>query len=124
MRRTALLAALALSAVFLLQSANAASGGARGPQLSSARDEAAALQNETVGGPFTSLCTSSVSFGSNVLANCDSTVLPHNETAIAADPADARHLVGGVNDSELPPNGASGSAKSVAGYFTSFDGGR
>jgi hypothetical protein len=124
MRRTTALTAIALSAVFLLQNATAASGGARGPQLSSARDEAAALQNESVGGPFTSVCTSAVSFGTNVMANCDSTVLPHNETAIAADPADARHLVGGVNDTELPPNGASGSAKSAAGYFTSFNGGK
>jgi hypothetical protein len=124
MRRVVVSTFFALSAVVVLQSATAASGGARGPQLSSARDQAAAIQNESVGGPFTSLCTSAVSFGSNVMANCDSTVLPHNETAIAADPADAKHLVGGVNDTELPPNGASGSTKAVAGYFTSFDGGR
>src|SRR6266487_4759205 len=100
-----------------------ASGRAGGARLSSARDEAAALQNDSVGGPFTSLCTSSTAFGSNVMANCDSTVLPHNETAIVADPTDAAHLVAGSNDTELPPGGAPGAAKEVAGYYASYDGG-
>ncbi len=90
-----------------------------GPQLSSARDRAAALQNESVGGPFTSICTSTTAFGSNVMTNCDSTVLPHNETSLAADPNDPHHLVGGSNDTEL----VSGHAKAVLGYYTSFDGG-
>jgi hypothetical protein len=124
MRRSILfLAATVFAAALLTLPASAARGRGGGPQLSSARDEAAALQNESVGGPFTSLCTSSTTFGSNVQANCDSTVLPHNETAIAADPANPAHLVGGSNDTELPPNGASGSAKSALGYYTSFDGG-
>jgi hypothetical protein len=100
-----------------------ASDRASGARLSSARDEAAALQNESVGGPFTSQCTTGATFGSNVMANCDSTVLPHNETAIVADPTDAAHVVAGSNDTELPPSGAAGSAKEVAGYYTSFDGG-
>ena len=117
------LGATVFAAALLTVQASAAGRGTAGAQLSSARDEAAAFQNESVGGPFTSLCTSSTTFGSNVQANCDSTVLPHNETAIAADPANPAHLVGGSNDSELPPNGASGSAKSVLGYYTSFDGG-
>jgi hypothetical protein len=95
-----------------------------GAQLSSARDQAEALQNESIGGPFTSVCTASVASGSNVMTNCDSTLLPHNETAIAVDPNDAAHLVGGSNDTELAPNGASFSAKTVVGYYTSFDGGR
>lgn len=90
------------------------------PQLSSARDQAAALQNEPVGGPFTSLCTSSTAFGSNVMANCDSTVLPHNETAAVVDPNDPNHVVAGSNDTEL----VSGSAKTALGFYTSFDGGR
>src|SRR5712691_8190937 len=94
------------------------------PQLSSARDQAAAAQNESVGGPFTAVCDSSTTFGSNVMANCDSTVLPHNETSIAADPANPAHLVGSSNDTELPPAGTSGSTKSVLGFYTSFDGGR
>jgi hypothetical protein len=98
--------------------------GQGGPQLSSVRAQAAALQNESVGGPFSSLCSSSAAFGSNVMANCDSTLLPHNETSIAVDPNDARHLVGGSNDTELSPNGASFAAKNVAGYYTSFDGGQ
>lgn len=104
---------------------HSATGQARraGAQLSSARDRAAALQNESVGGPFTSVCTSTAAFGSNVMTNCDSTVLPHNETAIAVDPNSPTHFVGGSNDVELPPSGATGSAKSVAGYYTSFDGG-
>jgi hypothetical protein len=124
MRRSILfLGATVFTAALLTLQASAARGRAGGAQLSSARDEAVALQNESVGGPFTSLCTSSTTFGSNVQANCDSTVLPHNETAIAADPANAAHLVGGTNDTELPPNGASGSAKGVLGYYTSFDGG-
>jgi hypothetical protein len=112
-------------AVLALLPFSAAGAGNRagGAHLSSARDEAAALQNESVGGPFTALCTSTTTFGSNVMANCDSTVLPHNETAIVADPTDAGHLIAGSNDVELPPNGASGSAKTVAGYYTSFDGG-
>ncbi len=94
-----------------------------GVHLSSARDQAAALQNESVGGPFTALCTSTATFGSNVMANCDSTVLPHNETSIIVDPSNPNHLVGGSNDTELPPSGSSGSAKSVVGYYTSLDGG-
>ncbi len=94
-----------------------------GVQLSSARDRAAALQNESVGGPFTSLCTAETTFGSNVMANCDSIVLPHNETAIVVDPNDPNHLAAGSNDTQLPPNGA-GSARSALGYYTSFDGGK
>jgi hypothetical protein len=125
MRRTVIV--LAVAAAVLAVAATTAAGGqsssAAGVHLSSARDQAAALANESVGGPFASVCTSSATFGTNVMANCDSTVLPHNETAITADPADASHLVGGVNDTELPPSGAPGSAKEVAGYFTSFDGG-
>ena len=112
---------VALASGALSRTAVAQSKGGR--QLSSVRDLAVALQNESVGGPFTSVCVSSAAFGANVMANCDSTRLPHNETSIAVDPNDATHLVGGSNDTELPPNGASGSAKSVAGYYTSFDGG-
>ncbi len=88
--------------------------------LSSAREMAAALQNESGGGPFTSLCTSSTAFGSNLMANCDSTVLPHNETAVIVDPNDPNHVVAGSNDTEL----LSGSAKTALGFYTSFDGGR
>ena len=90
-----------------------------GAQPSSARDQAAALQNESVGGPFQGLCSSSAASGSNVMANCDSTVLPHNETAIIVDPNDPGHLVAGSNDTEL----VGPSAKSAMGYYTSFDGG-
>ncbi len=95
-----------------------------GIQPSSARDRAAALQNEIFGGPFTAVCTSTTAFGSNVMANCDSTVLPHNETSIIVDPNDAHHLTAGSNDTELPPNGSSGSPKSAMGYYTSFDNGK
>jgi hypothetical protein len=123
MVRTFVLCAAVVVTALLPFQASAAGGRAGGAHLSSARDEAAALQSESVGGPFTSLCTAATMFGSNVQANCDSTVLPHNETAIAADPANAAHLVAGSNDTELPPSGASGSAKGVAGYYTSFDGG-
>src|SRR5713101_2192176 len=114
------------AALALLAFAARPAGAARdhGPQLSSARDQAAALQNESVGGPFTAVCDSSTSFRSNIMANCDSTVLPHNETSIAADPANPAHLVGSSNDTELPPSGTSGTAKSVLGFYTSFDGGR
>jgi hypothetical protein len=121
--RRFVLCAVVVVTVQLPIQAGAANGRVGGAHLSSARDQAAALQNESVGGPFTSLCTSATTVGSNVLANCDSTLLPHNETAIVADPANAAHLVAGSNDTELPPNGASGSAKGVAGYYTSFDGG-
>ena len=114
---------VAVALALLPLTASGASDRAGGAQLSSARSEAAALQNESVGGPFGSLCTSSTTFGSNVMTNCDSTVLPHNETAIAVDPANSSHLVAGSNETELPPSGAPGSAKEVAGYYTSFDGG-
>lgn len=90
------------------------------PHLSGARDQAAALQNESLGGPFQSLCSSSSTFASNVMVNCDSTVLPHNETAITVDPRDPAHLLAGSNDTEL----VSSHAKSSLGYYTSFDGGR
>src|SRR5215467_2406635 len=90
------------------------------PHLSTARDRAAALQSESVGGPFQSICSSSTPFGSNFMANCDSTVLPHNETAVAVDPRDSSHLLAGSNDTEL----VSGHAKTSMGYYTSFDGGR
>jgi hypothetical protein len=98
--------------------------GAGGVHLSSARDRAAALLNEASGGPFSSVCTSSAQFGSNVVANCDSTLLPHNETAIIANPNDPNHLVAESNDTQLPPNGTTGKARSAMGYYTSFDGGR
>jgi hypothetical protein len=123
MKRVLVFGATVLGAVCLTFQASAVGAHGGGARLSSARDQAAALQNESVGGPFTSLCTSNTTFGSNVQANCDSTVLPHNETAIAVDPANPAHLVGGTNDTELPPNGASGSTKGIAGYYTSFDGG-
>src|SRR5262249_60331580 len=83
------------------------------------RDRAAALQSESVGGPIHSTCISSASFGTNVMENCDSVVLPHNETAIIADPNDPSHLLAGSNDTQL----VSGSARSGMGYYTSFDGG-
>ena len=54
------------------------------------------------------------------MANCDSTVLPHNETAVAVDPNNPAHLLAGSNDTEL----VSGTAKTALGYYTSFDGGR
>ena len=77
------------------------------------------MQSESVGGPFHSTCISSASFGTNVMENCDSVVLPHNETAIIADPNDPSHLLAGSNDTQL----VSGSARSGMGYYTSFDGG-
>jgi len=99
-------------------------GRGRGQSLSTIRDQAAALQNEIVGGPFTAICSSTTTFGSNVQANCDSAVLPHNETAVAADPSDPGHIVAGSNDTELPPNGNTTATKAVAGYYMSLDGGR
>ncbi len=90
------------------------------PNLSSARDQAAALQSELGGGPFQGICSSTTTFGSNAMANCDSTVLPHNETAVAVDPNNPAHLLAGSNDTEL----VSGKAKTALGYYTSFDGGR
>src|SRR5215471_120641 len=95
-----------------------------GIQPSSARDQAAALQNESVGGPFNSVCTAGTTFGANIMANCDSTLLPHNETAIIVDPNDPNHLAAGSNDTQLPPSGATGSARSALGYYTSPDGGK
>jgi hypothetical protein len=88
--------------------------------LSSGRDQAAALQNESVGGTFHSTCTTPPSSDSNVMENCDSVVLPHNETAVIADPSDPSHLLTGSNDTQL----VSGNARSAMGYYTSFDGGR
>jgi Neuraminidase (sialidase) len=113
-----------LLVIFLWASIAAAQTRRGGVQPSSARDQAAALQNENVGGPFNSVCTAGTTFGSNVMANCDSTVLPHNETAIIVDPNDPKHLAAGSNDTLLPPNGATGSARSALGYYTSFDGGK
>src|SRR5262249_17839973 len=95
-----------------------------GPQLSSARERAAALHSESVGGPFNAVCTASTVFGSNVMTNCDSLVLPHNETSIAVDPSNPDHLVGGSNNTQLPPKGTTGSARSALGYYTSFDDGQ
>ncbi len=83
------------------------------PNLSSARDQAAARQSEPVGGPFQGICSSTTAFGSNAMANCDSTVLPHNETAVAVDPNNPAHLLAGSNDTEL----VSGTAKTRVGYF-------
>ncbi len=97
----------------------AAAGGDGGMSLGSARDLAAAVQNETMGGPFNSVCTSQVAFGSNVMANCDNVLLPHNETAVAVDPLDPNHLVGGSNDTQV----IGGGARSSMGFYTSFDGG-
>src|SRR5262245_54880598 len=119
--RTALVTTVGL--LLLTASVPRAQQRAGGVHLSSSRDRAAALQGELVGGPFTSLCTSSVTFDSNVMANCDSIVLPHNETAIILDPSDPNHLIAGSNDTQLPPNGATGAARSALGYYTSFDGG-
>jgi hypothetical protein len=115
LRRIAWLAVIsALLALLTMQPALA------GPtQLSSARDRAAALQSESRGGPFNSVCTSSTAFGSNVMANCDSVILPHNETAIVVDPNDARHLVAGSNDTQV----IGGGGKSTLGFYTSFNGG-
>jgi hypothetical protein len=90
------------------------------PRLSSARDMAGALQSESVGGPFIGICSSATTFGSNVMANCDSTVLPHNETSAIVDPNNPLHILAGSNDTEL----VSGRAKTALGYYTSFDGGR
>ncbi len=117
------LALLAVSLALVVGPRAQAQAPQGGVHLSSARDQAAALANESVGGPFTALCNSSVAFGSNVITNCDSTLLPHNETAIAVDPNDPNHLTAGSNDTELPPSGAPGTAKSVVGYYTSFNGG-
>src|SRR5262249_24817406 len=36
---------------------------------------------------------------------------------------DPNHLIAGSNDTQLPPNGATGAARSALGYYTSFDGG-
>jgi hypothetical protein len=114
----------ALLVIFLTTSIAAAQTRRGGVQPSSARDQAAALRNESVGGPFNSVCTAGTTFGANVMANCDSTLLPHNETAIIVDPNNASHVAAGSNDTQLPPNGATGSARSALGYYTSFDGGR
>jgi len=88
--------------------------------LSSGRDQAAALQSESAGGTFHSTCTSGASFGSNVMENCDSVVLPHNETAVIVDPNDPSHLLAGSNDTQL----VGGNARTAMGYYTSFDGGQ
>jgi len=53
------------------------------------------------------------------MANCDSVLLPHNETAIAVDPTNPNHLVGGSNDTQIIGSGA----KSSMGFYTTFDGG-
>ncbi len=120
MRRILLLAgtvALLAGAIFP-SPATAAAGG--GVQPGSARDLAEAVQNASMGGPFNSVCTSTITFGSNVMANCDSVLLPHNETAIAADPKNPNHLVGGSNDTQI----IGGGAKSSMGFYTTFDGGK
>jgi hypothetical protein len=118
MRRTAILAALsALLTIITIQPVHAQARG--GIQLSSSRDQAAALQQEQVGGPFNSVCTASQAIGSNFMANCDSTVLPHNETAIASDPNNPRHLVGGSNNTQIINN----AGHSAMGYYTTVDGG-
>ena len=66
-----------------------------GTSVSSTWDQAAALQSGLVGGPFQGICSSTTAFGSNAMANCDSTVLPHNETAVAVDPNNPAHLLAG-----------------------------
>src|SRR5215471_20786545 len=115
----------ALLVIFLWASLAAAQTRRGAVQPSSARAQAAALQSENVAGPFNSVCMAgTTTFGSNVLANCDSTLLPHNETAIIVDPNDPNHLVAGSNDTQLPPNGATGNARSALGYYTSPDGGK
>src|SRR5438309_363289 len=60
--------------------------------------------------PSTGVCSTTAPspFGSNVLMNCDSTVNPHNETAIAVDPNDPSHLIAGSNDFEHTASGTFG----------------
>jgi hypothetical protein len=84
--------------------------------------------------PFTGVCTTATPFpfGSNVMTNCDNTLLPHVETSIAVDPNDPQHLVGGSIANEVPPSAGvlrpfgrlPTGARSLDDYYTSFDGGR
>src|SRR5260370_42579715 len=69
--------------------------------LSSGRDRAAALQAESAGGTFHSTCTSSASFGSNVVEHRDSVVVPHNETPVDGHPNVPYPLVAGSHDTQL-----------------------
>lgn len=69
-------------------------------------------------------CTDGTAFGDNVRVNCDSTIFPHNEMSVAVDPRNPNHIVGGSNDYELFPVGATIVERIIAGYYTSFDGGR
>src|SRR5260370_16577986 len=71
--------------------------------LSSGRDRAAALQGESVGGTFHSTCISSASFGSNVMDNCDSVVLPHNQTAVTPHPNHPSPPPSRSHDTQLLP---------------------
>jgi hypothetical protein len=82
--------------------------------------------------PFTGVCTTTTPspFGTNVMTNCDSTVLPHFETTIAVDPTNPNHVVGGSIANEEPINGIvrpfgrpPTGAKFLDDYYTSFDGG-
>jgi hypothetical protein len=78
--------------------------------------------------PSRGICTTATPspFGSNVMMNCDSTVLPHIETSIAVDPTNPKHLVAGSIEAQksatflrAPP----GASFFLDDYYTSFDGG-
>ena len=68
-------------------------------------------------------CTDGTDLSGNIRVNCDSTFFPHNETSIAVDPADPRHLVAGSNDYEFSFVGNTVVQRLIPGYYTSFDGG-
>ncbi len=100
---------------------------APGPQLSGIFQSASSFRQDPPGQGTVSMtsCMDGTDLGGgNIRINCDSTTLPHNEMAIAVDPAHPNHLVAGSNDYEISFVGATIVERVVAGYYTSFDGGK
>jgi hypothetical protein len=98
-----------------------------GPPISGLLASAADFSSETpgIGTIDQATCTDGTDLGGgNIRINCDSINLPHNEMSIAVDPANPNHVVAGSNDYELFFQGGFIVERIIAGYYTSFDGGK
>ena len=98
-----------------------------GPPISGLLASAADFSSETpgIGTIDKASCTDGTDLGGgNIRINCDAINLPHNEMSIAVDPANPNHIVAGSNDYELFFQGGFVVQRIIAGYYTSFDGGK
>jgi hypothetical protein len=72
----------------------------------------------------TPICSTTPSTALNVNTDCEENG-PHNETSIAVDPTNPRHMIGGVNDYQLSANSGGHVAESILSRaHVTFDGGQ